>query len=328
MFPEKMTAIEIEGGSGSASALKPTQITTPQPGTGEVLIRTRAAGVNRPDIFQRQGLYPPPPGAPATLGLEVAGEIVSVGDGVTRWRVGDEVTALIGGGGYAEYALADARHTLPIPAGSGWAQASALPETAFTVFANVVEHGQLKPGETILIHGATSGVGVMAIQLAKALGARVIATGRGSGKAAEALKVGADISIDTTQQDFTAIAQDAGGADVVLDMVAGPYFQKNLETLRAGGRLVHIAFQAGARVELPIPLIMQKRLIITGSTLRGRDAAEKARLAGEVERVVWPLVEAGEIQVIIDREFPLEEAGLAHARLEEGGHVGKVVLSV
>ena len=328
MIPPMMSAIAVEGGKGPAEALKLEQIPTPSPGPGEILIQVAAAGVNRPDVIQRLGFYPPPTGAPSTLGLEVAGEVVAVGDGAARWRVGDKVTALLGGGGYAQYAAVDARHALPIPKGLDLIQAAGLPETAFTVSVNVFEHGGLKAGETIMIHGATSGIGVAAIQMAKAAGARVIATGRGADKAAEALKLGADIAVDASSEDFAAVAAAHGGVDVILDMVAGPYFPKNLEALNTGGRLVHIAAQAGGVVELPIMKIMQKRLIITGSTLRPRNADEKARIAAAVERVVWPWIEAGQVKPIIDRTFPLAEAAAAHARLEAGGQVGKVVLTV
>lgn len=328
MASSTMMAITIQGAAGPASALVPVEVPMPAPSQGQILIRNHAAGVNRPDIFQRQGHYPPPPGASPILGLEVAGEVAAVGSGVDRWKEGDKVAALIAGGGYAEYALADARHALAIPKNLDYVRASALPETAFTVYANLIELGGLKAGETVMIHGATSGIGVMAIQVAKAVGARVIGTGRGRDKAAQALALGADLSIDTTTQAFAAVATSHGGADVILDMVAGPYFRENLEALRPGGRLVHIAFQAGANVELPIPLIMQKRLVITGSTLRGRDADEKARLASAVEATIWPWVETGQIKCLVDSVFPLADAAKAHARLEAGAHVGKVILTM
>lgn len=320
-----MTAIEVEGGKGPAQALRPASIPVPTPADGQILIAVKAAGVNRPDVIQRLGFYPPPPGAPATLGLEVAG-VVAIAAG--RWRLGDQVCALLGGGGYAQFAVCDARHALPVPAGLDFVQAAGLPETVFTVYANVFEHGALKAGETILIHGATSGIGVAAIQMAKAAGARVIATARGASKAAQAVQMGADIAVDATAEDFETVARAHGGVDVVLDMVAGPYFPKNIEALNTGGRLVHIAAQAGGTVELQIMKIMQKRLIITGSTLRPRDADEKARLAGEIERVVWPWIAAGKVKPIIDRVFPLAEAAAAHAWLETGEHLGKVMLEV
>ena len=320
---ETMTAIAIEGGKGPASALRPERLPIPQPKPGEILIRVRAAGVNRPDIIQRMGMYPPPPGAPATMGLEVAGE-VAIGAG--RWKSGDRVCALLGGGGYAEYAVCDARHALPIPDGFSFEDAAGLPETVFTVYANVFEHGSLKAGETLLLHGATSGIGATAIQMAKAAGARVSATARGAGKARAALALGADVAVDATSEEFAEVAKADGGVDVVLDMVGGDYFPKNLDAIRTGGRIVYIASQAGGEVTLPIFRIMMKRAVITGSTLRPRDADEKARLSAEVERVVWPWIAAGKIKPTIDRTFPLEEAAAAHAHLEAGGHVGKVIL--
>jgi NADPH2:quinone reductase len=328
MIPATMSAIAIEGDKGPAEALKLVEIATPTPGPGQILIKVHAAGVNRPDLIQRMGFYPPPPGSPPTLGLEVAGEVAALGDGAQRWHMGDKVVALLGGGGYAQYAVVDARHALPIPKGFDFIHAAGLPETVFTVFVNVFEHGGLKTGETVMIHGATSGIGVTAIQMAKAAGARVIATGRGADKKAEALKLGADIAVDANTEDFAAVAAADGGVDVILDMVAGPYFAENLDSLKTGGRLVHIAAQAGGVVELPIMKIMQKRLVITGSTLRPRDVGEKARIAAAVEATVWPWIEAGKIATVIDQTFPLAEAGKAHARLEAGAHVGKVVLTV
>jgi putative PIG3 family NAD(P)H quinone oxidoreductase len=325
MTEATMAAIAVKDGKGGAEALGIARVPRPVPGDGQILIAVAAAGINRPDILQRLGFYPPPPGAPATLGLEVAGEVIH---GAGRWRQGDRVCALLGGGGYAEIAACDARHALPIPEGLGLVEAASLPETVFTVWANLFEHGGLKAGETALIHGATSGIGVTAIQMAKAAGARVIATARGAAKARRAAELGADLAIDASDEDFAAVVRTAGGADVILDMVAGPYFPKNLESLNTGGRLVHIAAQAGGTVELAIFPIMQKRLVVTGSTLRPRDADEKARLAGEVERVVWPWIAAGKLRPIIDRTFPLAEAAAAHARLESGEHVGKVVLEV
>jgi len=325
MSSETMTAVAVEGGKGPASALHATRIARPAPADGQILIRVGAAGVNRPDLLQRMGFYPPPPGAPETLGLEVAGEVVR---GAGRCREGDLVCALLGGGGYAEYAACDARHALSVPAGLTLVEAACLPETVFTVYANLFEHGGLKAGETAMIHGATSGIGVTAIQMAKAAGARVIATARGATKAGQARALGADIAIDAMAEDFAVIAADLGGVDVILDMVAGPYFPKNIEALKTGGRLVHIAFQAGGVVELEIQKLMQKRLVITGSTLRPRSADEKARLAAEVERVVWPWVGEGKVKAVVDRAFPLAEAAAAHAFLESGGHLGKVVLTV
>jgi putative PIG3 family NAD(P)H quinone oxidoreductase len=319
-----MKAIVIKGGKGPAEALELGEADDPRPGPGQILIRVEAAGVNRPDVIQRLGFYPPPPGAPATLGLEVAGEVL---EGAGRWKAGDRVCALLGGGGYAELAVCDARHALPIPRGLSLAEAAALPETVFTVYANVFEGGSLKAGETLMVHGATSGIGVAAIQMGKAAGAKVIATARGMAKAHQALTLGADIAVDATAEDFAEIARAAGGVDVVLDMVGGPYFAKNLAALNTGGRIVCIASLGGGTVELPIAAMMQKRAVITGSTLRPRSADEKARLAGEVERVVWPWVEAGQVKAIIDATFPLADAAQAHARLD-AAHLGKVVLTV
>ncbi|NSX32646.1 NAD(P)H-quinone oxidoreductase [Brevundimonas vesicularis] len=323
-----MRVIEIEGGSGPAEALKIAERPDPVAGRGQVLIRVRAAGVNRPDLLQRTGAYPPPPGASDILGLEVAGEIEAVGEGVTRWTVGDRVCALLGGGGYAELAVVDARHVLPIPEGLDYVQAAVLPETVFTVFANVFEGGALKAGETLLIHGATSGIGVTAIQMAKAAGARVIATSRGADKAAAAKVLGADISLDAKTDDLEAQIREAGGADVVLDMVGRDYAALNLNSLNAGGRWVVIASLTGPRVEMDLQRIMLKRLTLTGSTLRSRPADEKARLTAAVEATAWPWVASGKVKPPVQAVFALEQAADAHAELEAGGHIGKIVLSV
>ena len=323
-----MRVIEIEGGSGSAEALKIAERPDPVAGPGQVLIRVRAAGVNRPDLLQRNGVYPPPPGASDILGLEVAGEIAAVGEGVTRWQVGERVCALLGGGGYAEQAVVDARHVLPIPEGLDFVHAAVLPETVFTVFANVFEGGGLKAGETLLIHGATSGIGVTAIQMAKAAGAKVIATSRGADKAKAAKALGADISLDASADDLEAQIKAAGGADVVLDMVGRDYAALNLNSLNAGGRWVVIASLTGAKVEMDLQRIMLKRLTLTGSTLRSRHADEKARLAAAVEATVWPWVASGAVRPPVQVVFPIEKAADAHAELEAGGHIGKIVLTV
>jgi putative PIG3 family NAD(P)H quinone oxidoreductase len=323
--PSAMRAIVIEGGKGPAEALRVDAIPTPQPKPGEILIAVRAAGVNRPDLLQRRGHYPPPPGAPDTLGLEVAGEVVRPAG---RWKEGDRVCALLGGGGYAEYAACDARHALPLPPGLDFIQAAALPETAFTVYANVFEHGALKAGETLLVHGATSGIGVTAIQMANAAGARVIATARGADKAAAAKALGASVVVDTTVADFAEVCRREGGVDVVLDMVGGDYATKGLEALNFRGRIVFIAQLGGSDARLPIGVIMQKQAVITGSTLRPRSADEKARLAAAVEHTVWPWIVDGRVRPRIDATFPLAEAAQAHARLEGGRHVGKLVLTL
>lgn len=323
-LPDMMTAIAIEGGSGAADALHAVRVPLPTVRDGEVLIRVAAAGVNRPDLFQRMGYYPPPPGASETLGLEVAGEIVVAAG---RWQIGDRVCALLGGGGYAEYVACDARHLLPLPAGLSMIQAASLPETVFTVYANVFEAGALEAGETLLVHGATSGIGVAAIQMAKAAGAYVVATARSADKAQAAKRLGADLTIDAGSGSFSAAVLAFGGADVVLDMVGAGYFAENLAALKHHGRLVFIAALGGNEAALPIMALMQKQATITGSTLRARPAAEKARLTSEVERVVWPWIAAGSVSSIVDATFPLVRAASAHAHFERGSHVGKVVLT-
>ncbi len=322
-----MRSISIRGGKGGADALFVESVPVPVPVPGQLLIRVRAAGVNRPDIFQRAGLYPPPPGAPATLGLEVAGEVTAVGDGVERWRAGDRVTALLGGGGYAEYAVVDARHALPVPANLDFVHAAALPETIFTVWSNVFERGQLRAGETLLVHGANSGIGVTAMQMAKAAGARVFATARGAAKAEKARELGADLAVDAAAGDWAVPVKGAGGVNVVLDMVGAGYFERNMDVLLPDGRLVVIATLTGHEVQLNLRQLMLKRLTVSASTLRARDADEKARLARAIEVNVWPWIEAGAVQVPVDRSFPLERAGEAHTWLESGSQFGKVVLT-
>ncbi|CAN5381692.1 NAD(P)H-quinone oxidoreductase [soil metagenome] len=323
-----MRVIEITDGAGPAQALHIAERPDPVAGPGQIRIRVRAAGVNRPDLLQRQGRYPPPPGAPDILGLEVAGVIDQVGDDVSRWALGDRVCALLGGGGYAEYAIVDARHALPIPDGLDFVQAAAIPETVFTVFANVFEAGGLKSGETFLIHGATSGIGVTALQMAKAAGARVIATSRGPEKTAAALTLGADISLDASADDVSAALAEAGGVDVVLDMVGADYAAINLDALKPGGRWVVIATLSGAKSQIDLMKVMVKRIVLTGSTLRARPADEKARLAAVVEATVWPWVASGAVRPPVEATFPLEQAAQAHLHLEAGRHVGKVVLTV
>jgi putative PIG3 family NAD(P)H quinone oxidoreductase len=323
-----MRVIEIKGGSGPADALVVAERPLPVPGPGQVRIRVAAAGVNRPDLLQRNGGYPPPPGASDILGLEVAGEIDAVGDGAGHWSVGDRVCALLGGGGYAEYVVVDAGQVLPIPEGLDLVQAAALPETVFTVFANVFEAGALKAGETLLIHGATSGIGVTAIQMARAAGARVIATSRGADKAAAARDLGADVSLDATSGDLKQAILEAGGADVVLDMVGADYATLNQSVLKPGGRWVVIATLTGPLAEIDLMRLMLKRIVLTGSTLRSRAAAEKARLAAEVRSRVWPWIEAGQVSPRIEATFPLKDAAAAHHLLEGGRHVGKIVLTI
>jgi putative PIG3 family NAD(P)H quinone oxidoreductase len=303
------------------------QAPTPAPGAGQILIRVAAAGVNRPDLLQRAGRYPPPPGAPQTLGLEVAGEVAAIGAGVQRWRLGDKVTALLAGGGYADYALAHEGSALPIPRGLSPIEAAALPETVFTVWANVFESGALKPGETLLVHGGASGIGTTAIQMAAAHGARVFASAGDDAKCRLCEKLGAERGINYRNEDFEAILREAGGADVILDMVGAPYLAKNINAANPLGRIVMIAQLEGANAEINLMLIMLKRLTLTGSTLRSRALEEKARIAREVERHVWPWIEAGKLKPVIDSTFPLAEAEAAHARLQSGAHAGKIVLT-
>ena len=323
-----MRIVEITGGSGPAGALVPGERPDPVAGPGQIRIRVHAAGVNRPDILQRMGFYPAPAGASDILGLEVAGEVDQLGDGVSRWKVGDRVCALLGGGGYAEFALVDARHALPLPSDLDFIAAAGLPETLCTVFANVFESGALKAGETLLIHGATSGIGVTAIQMARAAGARVIATSRGAAKAEAARRLGADLSLDATADDMEAAIRTFGGADVVLDMVGADYAVLNQATLNPFGRWVVIATQSGALAQIDLARLMMKRIILTGSTLRPRSADEKARLIAAVEATAWPWVASGAVRPPIEATFPLDQASAAHLRLEAGGHVGKIVLRV
>lgn len=322
-----MRVIEIAGGAGPAEALTLAEHPDPVAGDGQIRIRVRAAGVNRPDLMQRQGLYPAPPGASPIPGLEVAGEIDQVGPGVSRWSRGDRVCALLGGGGYSDLAIVDARHALPIPASLDFSQAAALPETVCTVFANVFESGALTEGETFLIHGATSGIGVTAIQMAKAAGARVIATSRGPAKTAAAFALGADLSLDARTDDLEASIVAFGGVDVVLDMVGADYAALNQAVLKPRGRWVVIATQTGAQAQVDLLRLMLRRITLTGSTLRARPADEKARLIAEVERVVWPWIVSGRVRLPVQATFPLEQASAAHLLLEAGGHVGKIVLT-
>ncbi len=322
-----MRVIEITGGSGPAQALVAAERPDPVAGPGQIRIRVRAAGVNRPDLLQRQGRYPAPAGASDILGLEVAGEVDQIGEDVRRWAVGDRVCALLGGGGYADHAVVDARHALPVPGGLDFVDAAVLPETVCTVFANVFEAGALKAGETLLIHGATSGIGVTAIQMAKAAGARVIATSRGADKATAAKRLGADLSLDATVDDLEPAIADFGGVDVVLDMVGADYAALNQAALKPFGRWVVIATLSGALAEVDLARLMMKRVVLTGSTLRARPADEKGRLIAAVEAVAWPWVAAGLVRPPIEATFPLEQASAAHLRLEAGGHVGKIVLT-
>ena len=328
-LPKLMKSIAIRE-PGGPDVLIPAEIETPLPGHGEILIRVEAAGVNRPDTIQRMGLYPPPPGAPATPGLEVAGEVVETGAGVTRWRVGDKVCALVGGGGYAEYCLAHEAHALPVPKGFSMVEAAALPETFFTVWTNVFERGALKPGETFLVHGGTSGIGTTAIQLASIFGATVIATAGSAEKCRACEKLGAH-AVNYREQDFVEEVKrltGGRGADVILDMVGGDYIQRNIQAAAADGRIVSIAFLNGSTAEVNFMPVMLKRLTLTGSTLRPRSIEEKAALAAALEAKVWPLLDAGRVKPLIDKVFPLEQAADAHALMEKSSHIGKIVLTL
>ena len=298
----------------------------PQPGPGEILIRTAACGVNRPDQIERMGFYPAPPDAPEGLGLEVSGHVEALGEGVTGLALGEPVCALVAGGGYSDHVLAPAGSVLPLPTGLDLVEAAGLPETVFTVWANVFEIGALLQGETILIQGGSSGIGTTAIQMAKAAGARVFATAGTEEKCALCRTLGADRAINYRTEDFETIVTEAGGADVVLDMVGGSYVQKNINLARAGGRLVSIAFLQGSRVELDLMRVMLKRLTLTGSTLRARPNAEKARLAAAVRQTVWPWIEAGQLRPVIDTRFALADVRAAHERLDSGAHSGKILL--
>lgn len=329
-LPELMTAIEITA-PGGPEKLVPNRRPVPRPAPGEVLIKVAAAGVNRPDCLQRQGGYPPPPGASDIPGLEVAGTIAALGEGVEDWMIGDEVCALLTGGGYAEYCTAPAPQCLPIPAGLTLQQAAALPETFFTVWSNVFDRARLQPGETLLVHGGTSGIGTTAIQLAKALGSRVFVTVGGAEKMQPCLDLGAERAIDYREEDFVQAVKELTrnrGVDVILDMVGGDYTQRNLSALAVEGRLVFIAFLRGAKVELNLAPVMMKRLTVTGSTLRARPVEHKAPIARSLQHIVWPLLTSGVVRPVIDRVFPLSEAAAAHALMESNRHIGKLLLQV
>jgi len=324
-----MTAIEITK-PGGPEVLQPTERPVPTPGPGEVLVKVRAAGVNRPDVQQRSGGYPPPPGASDIPGLEIAGEIVAAHPDVTDWQVGQSCMALVSGGGYAEYCTAPAPQCLPLPSGMDFIQAAAIPETFFTVWTNVFERGQLKAGETLLIHGGASGIGTTAIQLARKFGARVIVTA-GSDERADACRaLGADLAINYRTRDFVAEAKaatDGAGVDLVLDMVGGDYFPRNIELLKLEGRLVQIALLGGATSEINLQRIMVKRLTVTGSTLRPRTVAQKAEIARAIRQHVLPLLDSGAVRPVMDSTFPLRQAVDAHRRIE-ADHVGKIVLTL
>ena len=329
-LPTTMTAVGIEG-KGGPEVLKPVSLPVPQPGPGQVLIRVAASGVNRPDVLQRKGLYPAPKGHSELPGLEVAGEIAALGAGVTRFETGARVMALVNGGGYAQYCVADEGATLSVPDVLSMIEAAAIPETFFTVWHNVFERGALKAGETFLVHGGTSGIGVTAIQLAKAFGARVFATAGSAEKCAACLALGADLAIDYTTEDFADVIKstcEGRGVDVILDMVGGDYIERNLRSLADDGRLVNIAFQKGSTATIDFMRVMLKRLTITGSTLRVRTPAVKAGIAAAVAAKALPLVVSGQVKIPIDSTYPLAEAAAAHARMEASQHIGKIVLTV
>jgi putative PIG3 family NAD(P)H quinone oxidoreductase len=311
---------------GGPEVLRSAEVARPAPGHGQILIRIAFAGVNRPDALQRAGSYAPPPTASPLPGLEAAGTVAATGPGVTEWKVGDAVCALLPGGGYAEYAVTPAAHALPVPKGMGLREAACLPETFFTVWSNVFLRGGLKAGEVFLVHGGSSGIGTTAIQLARAFGARVFATAGSPEKCAACERLGAERAIDYRTEDFVAVLKAEGGADLILDMVGGSYLPRNVKALRDEGRLVQIAFLQGAKVELNFAEVMMRRLTITGSTLRPQSDLAKARIAASLREHVWPLIEAGRIAPVMDSEFPLEDAAGAHARMEGSGHIGKIVL--
>ncbi|MEA1014793.1 NAD(P)H-quinone oxidoreductase [Sphingosinicella sp. LY1275] len=328
--PAMMVAIEAEQ-PGGPEMLRPVERPVPQPGPGEVLVRVAAAGVNRPDVMQRMGLYPPPPGAPAIPGLEIAGAVVALGDGVDRALLGQPVCALVAGGGYAQYCVAPAAQCLPVPAGLSMVEATALPETFFTVWSNLFDRGGAKAGETALVHGGTSGIGTTAILLGKAFGLTVIVTVGSDAKAARALEIGADHAINYREADFVEEVKritGSRGVDVVLDMIGGDYVARNIACMAEEGRHVSIAVQRGAKAEIPVWAVMAKRLTLTGSTLRARPVEFKAAIAEALRDKVWPHLESGRIRPVIDTVLPLEAAADAHRRMESSEHIGKIVLEV
>ena len=324
---QNMRAIEITA-PGGPEVLQPVLRPRPEPAHGQVVIEVAYAGVNRPDALQRAGLYNPPPGASDLPGLEASGTVVAVGSGVSGWAVGDLVCALLPGGGYAEYVATPAAHCLPVPEGMSLKQAACLPETYFTVWSNVFTRGGLTGGERFLVHGGSSGIGTTAIQLAHHFGARVFATAGTEEKCQACRKLGADIAINYNAADFVDIVKAEGGANLILDMVGGSYIQRNLKSLADDGRLVQIAFLEGPKVDLNLVQVMTRRLTITGSTLRPQNDLAKAAIARNLREAVWPLLAAGRVEPVIDSEFMLDEATFAHARMESGGHIGKIVLNV
>jgi NADPH:quinone reductase len=336
MSLSKQMTVIVTSAPGGPEVLEPRQAAIPAPAPGEILVKVSAAGVNRPDLLQRQGDYPPPPGVTPVLGLEIAGTVVALGAGVTAWKTGDEVCALVIGGGYAEFCCADARFCLPVPKGFSMTMAASLPETFFTVWTNVFERGRLASGDRFLVHGGSSGIGTTAIQLARAFGARVFATAGSDAKCRACEALGAEKAVNYRNDDFVAAVHEAtggAGVDLILDMVGGDYFQRNVEALAEDGRLVQICFRTGAEAErrkVPVDFMpaIRKRLTITGSTLRPQSPARKAAIAAALHAQVWPLLEAGTIRPVIDSTFPLAKACDAHARMEKNEHIGKIVLVV
>jgi len=333
-MPDFMKCIEIVDGQG-AQALTLAERPIPTPGPGEVLIKVKAAGINRPDVLQRDGLYPAPPGASDILGLEAAGEVLVLGDGVTTLAIGDSVTALLTGGGYAEYATAQAGACLPIPEGLTLVEAASLPETFFTVWSNLFDRARLKSGESLLVHGGTSGIGVTAIQMASRLGVRVIATAGSADKCQACLDLGTEQAINYREDDFVPTAREFGakngggkGVNVILDMVGGDYVARNIKSLAPDGRLVNIAFLQGSKVELDLMAVMLKRLTLTGSTLRARAPGFKAAIAENLKTTVWPLLTDGAIKPVVHSTFTLGEAARAHELMESSAHIGKIVLEM
>ncbi|MEM6588567.1 MAG: NAD(P)H-quinone oxidoreductase [Pseudomonadota bacterium] len=322
-----MTAVEITE-PGGPEVLKVTTRPVPEPRAGEVVIRVAYAGVNRPDALQRAGSYAPPPGASDLPGLEAAGEITAVGAGVSSLSVGDQVCALLPGGGYAELVATPAAHCLPVPEGMGLREAACLPETFFTVWTNVFMRGGLKAGERFLVHGGSSGIGTTAIQLAHQFGARVFTTAGSEAKCQVCRDLGAETAINYREEDFVSVLKGEGGADLILDMVGGDYMPRNVKALANDGRLVNIAFLSGPKVELNFAVVMMKRLTLTGSTLRPQSDLAKAEIAEALHAEVWPLLDAGKVTPVMDSEYPLAEAASAHAHMEAGGHIGKIVLKV
>ncbi len=328
VLPASMTVVEIAE-PGGPEVLRPGERPRPEPGVGEVLVEVAAAGINRPDVLQRKGGYPAPPGASDIPGLEIAGVVAALGPEARGWQVGDEVCALVTGGGYAAYCVAPTEQCLPVPAGFDMVKAAALPETHFTVWTNVFQRGRLEHGERFLVHGGSSGIGTTAIQLADARGARVFATAGSAEKCAACERLGAERAINYREEDFVAVVKEltgGEGVDVILDMVGGDYIARNVAALRREGRLVSIAFLGGSKATLNFLPIMLKRLTITGSTLRPRGVEEKGAIAAELRREVWPLLESGRIGPVIDSTYPLEQAAEAHRHMEEGAHIGKIVL--